>query len=254
MSKVRVIKTVSELQNYRSQLTGQVGFVPTMGALHHGHEKLLQASLKTCDHTILSIFVNPTQFNDAKDFEKYPVTWEDDLKIAEKNQISAIFYPKYQELYPDHYTYKISETEFSKLLCGATRPGHFDGVLTVVMKLFQIVKPDLVFFGEKDFQQLTLIEGLVKAFFLPIQIIPVTTERESSGLALSSRNTRLSPEGKLQAAKIYQTLMQKLSLDDIRKQLETAGFSIDYLTEYKGRRYIAAFLEGVRLIDNVNIP
>lgn len=176
---VQVFKTVRELQRWRAGLVNatnsvakdvvvkdvSVGFVPTMGALHFGHETLLRRAKSENDIVVLSIYVNPTQFNDKKDFEKYPVTWEQDLAVAQRAGVDAIFFPEYTEMYPDQYKYKITENDFSRQLCGAHRQGHFDGVLSVVMKLFQIVNPYRAYFGEKDYQQLRLIQGMVQAFF-----------------------------------------------------------------------------------------
>lgn len=249
----KVIHSAQEMIELRKSLKGSVGFVPTMGALHAGHESLLKKSRAENDISILSIFVNPTQFNDPKDFEIYPKTWNEDVQIAEKNGVDYIFSPEYASLYPDNYTYKVSENTFSRELCGAHRPGHFDGVLTVVLKLFQIVKPQKTYFGEKDHQQLTLIKNMVSAFFLPLEVIPCPTLRESSGLAMSSRNTRLSAAGKVKAAEIYKALTTIKDISAAKKHLEDLGFEMDYLEDRNGRRYVAAFLEGVRLIDNVSL-
>lgn len=231
-----------------------VGFVPTMGALHQGHASLLARSHKENDLTILSIFVNPTQFNDKNDFEKYPKTFAADFEVAQKHGVDVIFCPQYSELYPDDYKYKISESDFSLELCGASRKGHFDGVLSIVMKLFQIIKPTKSYFGEKDYQQLMLIKGMVQAFFMPLEIVAVPTLREDSGLAMSSRNTRLSSEGQAQAALIYKTITKIKDINEAKEILTQKGFDVDYLVDKNGRRFVAAFLEGVRLIDNVKIP
>lgn len=251
MNKPIVFKNISEFQNYRHSLKGTVGFVPTMGALHAGHSSLLECAKQENDFTVLSIFVNPTQFNDPKDLEKYPRTFEDDFQIATQTGVSAVFYPEFANMYPDNYKYSVTENSYSKILCGASRPGHFDGVLTVVMKLFNIVQPDRAYFGEKDYQQLHLIEGLVKAFFLPLQIRPVATLREKSGLAMSSRNARLSAEGRKKAALLFKTITEVPTVESAKNILLNYGFQIDYLEDIDGRRFVAAFLEGVRLIDNV---
>lgn len=250
---IKVIRSVKEYIDYRKSLTGSVGFVPTMGALHQGHASLIQQSSKDCDHTVLSIFVNPTQFNDPKDFEKYPQTFDADKQIAEAAGATILFYPNYQEMYPDNYKYKVIENSFSTVLCGAHRPGHFDGVLTIVMKLLNIVQPNKAYFGEKDHQQLTLIKNMVDAFFMALEIVPGKTIREESGLAMSSRNTRLSNEGKVKAALIYKTLKSEKNVETAKNILNQNGFQIDYLEDHGNRRYVAAFLEGVRLIDNVEL-
>lgn len=257
---MKVIETIAAYREWRKTIdpTLKVGFVPTMGALHAGHESLLQISKKENDFTVLSIFVNPTQFNQKEDFENYPKTWESDLKIAENAKVDVIFSPyKPAELYPDDYKYQIIEKEFSKELCGEFRPGHFDGVLAVVMKLFQIIKPTRAYFGEKDFQQLSLIQGMVAAFFLDLEIVPCPTVREESGLALSSRNLRLTDSEKSIAPKLHQIMKSAENLDDAKSVLNKLGFEVEYLidkqTAFGKRRFAAAWLGKVRLIDNVKI-
>ena len=249
-----ILRNPQEMQNWRKQIVDKsVGFVPTMGALHIGHESLLKKSKAENEITVLSIFVNPTQFNNANDLTKYPKTWESDLDMAQKNNVDAIFFPEYEAMYPDQYKYKMIENDFSTKLCGAHRPGHFDGVLSVVLKLFMIIKPNRAYFGEKDYQQLTLIQKMVEAYFLDIEIRPVPTARESSGLALSSRNLRLSEEQKRKAALIYKFLKECSQPEQVREQLTLNGFQVDYVEDYFGRRFVAAFLGEVRLIDNVQI-
>lgn len=249
-----VIRSTQEFRNWRKQHEGKViGFVPTMGALHAGHESLLIRSRKETEITVLSIFVNPTQFNNSEDFAKYPKTWDQDLAIAEKNNVDVIFAPTEKELYPFGYNYKLTENNLSQKLCGLHRPGHFDGVLTVVMKLFNIVRPQLAYFGEKDYQQLSLIQGMVERFFMDIKIIPRATVREPDGLAMSSRNVRLSPEERAKAPQIYQTLKASASAAEAASKLEKLGFKVDYVEDVDNRRYAAAFLGPVRLIDNVSI-
>lgn len=251
----QVIRTPEELKVWRNSLSPEnsVGFVPTMGALHQGHETLLQKARAENDILVLSIYVNQTQFNDPKDFEKYPITWEADLKLAEKNKVDVVFAPTYQSMYPDQYTYKVIETEFSKELCGKDRPGHFDGVLTVVMKLLNLVRPTQAYFGEKDFQQLTLIRGMVDAFFLPTKIVPVPTVREADGLAMSSRNVRLTVEQREKAPLIHKILVSAKSADEAKAALEAQNWQVDYVTDQQGRRFAAVRIGEVRLIDNVQI-
>ncbi|WP_413289808.1 pantoate--beta-alanine ligase [Bdellovibrio sp. HCB337] len=250
----RVIRSPQEFKQWRRDQAGMtVGFVPTMGALHAGHESLLKRSRDECEISVLSIFVNPTQFNDPKDFEKYPMTWEQDLAIAEANGVDVVFYPRPEEMYSDGYHYKVTEDEFSKVLCGASRPGHFDGVLSVVMRLFNVVAPTKSYFGEKDFQQLTLIQGMVRAYFMDLIIVPVPTMREADGLAMSSRNLRLTPEQRAKAPAIYKTIKTAKSAAEAVASLTEQGFKVDYVTDLKGRRFAAAFLGDVRLIDNVQI-
>lgn len=252
---MKILESPSEMRKWRNE-TGaakSVGFVPTMGALHDGHASLLRRARSENDLVVLSIFVNPTQFNDPSDFSKYPKTWDADLKIAGLCGVDAIFAPNRDVMYPDDYRYQISENEFSKLLCGASRAGHFDGVLTVVMKLFQIVAPSKAYFGEKDFQQLQLIKGMVDAFFLPLEIVPVATLREKDGLAMSSRNQRLSPEERERAPRLHDILVKSKDSESASRALAEAGFRVDYVTDIGPRRFAAAFLGEVRLIDNVEL-
>jgi pantoate--beta-alanine ligase len=255
MTKPLVVRTPQELQLWRRTLSVDisVGFVPTMGALHRGHETLLQRSVKENQVTVLSIFVNPTQFNDKKDLEKYPVTFEADLEMAAKNKVDVVFAPEYTMMYPEGYRYKVIETEFSLKLCGKDRPGHFDGVLSVVMKLLNLVQPGRAYFGEKDYQQFSLIRDMAKAFFLPYEIIPVPTVRESDGLAFSSRNVRLSPEQRTWAPKIHQAMIESASATEARQKLENSAVQVDYLEDFEGRRFAAVRVGDVRLIDNVKI-
>ena len=253
MSDLQVFSSISEFKNFRKTLKSNVGFVATMGALHQGHASLMkQASIEN-EFSVLSIYVNPTQFNNSTDLEKYPKTLEADLQIASECGVNSVILPVFSEIYADNYRYKLTETEFSKKLCGLNRPGHFDGVLTVVMKLLNIINPTKAYFGEKDFQQVQLIEDMVQSFFMDVQIIRSPTIRETSGLAMSSRNKRLSINGLKKAALIYDNLKNTESLDQVKKNLLSHNFEIDYVEEIKGRRFIAAILEGVRLIDNVKI-
>ncbi|MFV3408064.1 pantoate--beta-alanine ligase [Bdellovibrio bacteriovorus] len=249
----QVLRSPSEFQAWRRKQSGTVGFVPTMGALHTGHEELIKQARKNNDLVVLSIFVNPTQFNDPKDLEKYPQTWDQDLAMAERNNVDAIFFPRYSDMYPDNYRYKVSENEYSNLLDGAHRPGHFDGVLSVVMKLFNVVRPTKAYFGEKDFQQLTLIQGMVESFFMDLEIVPVPTVREEDGLAKSSRNLRLTPEERKKAPAIFKAITKSKSAEEAASSLSAQGFIVDYVTDVGNRRFVAAKLGEVRLIDNVQI-
>ncbi len=251
----QIIRSAEEMLLWRQKVEHKkmIGFVPTMGALHRGHETLLEKARCENDLVVLSIYVNPTQFNDKKDFEKYPITWDADVALAEKQRVDVIFAPTFDSIYPDGYKYKLQETEFSLDLCGKNRPGHFDGVLTVVMKLLNLVRPTSAYFGEKDFQQLTLIRGMVQAFFLPYDIVPVPTVRETDGLAMSSRNVRLTPEQREQAPLIYKTLTSAPSADEARAVFEKQGWNVDYVKDLKGRRFAAVHVGEVRLIDNVQI-
>lgn len=250
---IQVLESPKAMQEWRKTVQGSIGFVPTMGALHAGHEELLKRARKENDHVVLSIFVNPTQFNDANDLAKYPKTWDQDLAIAKNNGVTAIFYPQYVDMYPDNYRYKMTEHEYSMLLDGAHRPGHFDGVLSVVMKLFNIVAPNRAYFGEKDFQQLTLVKGMAESYFMNLEVVPVPTVREADGLAMSSRNTRLTAEQRQKAPAIYKAITQSSSAEQAAHLLSEQGFDVDYVTDISHRRYVAAKLGEVRLIDNVQI-
>lgn len=251
-----VLKTITETQSASQSLQKSgltVGFVPTMGALHEGHLELVRRAKSETDKVFVSIFVNPTQFNDPKDLEKYPRTFERDLELLMSAGCDYLFYPTPQDMYPFGYHYKVTEDDFSKKLCGSHRPGHFDGVLTVVMKLLNIVNPISAYFGEKDHQQLTLIKKMTQDFFMPVRIVPCPTVRESDGLAMSSRNMRLTPEQRQIAPQIYKVISSATSDQEAATQLTALGFKVDYVETLANRRYAAAFLGDVRLIDNVEV-
>lgn len=230
-----------------------VGFVPTMGALHAGHFSLIERSKNECDRTVVSIFVNPTQFNNPQDLEKYPRPIEQDLALLKSAGVGAVFLPRAEEMYADAYRFELREKELSRVLCGPTRPGHFEGVLTVVMKLFGIVSPSKAYFGEKDYQQLRLIKDMAAAFFLDTEVIACPTLREADGLAMSSRNLLLSAEHREKAALIYKLLAGPGTAGEVSAALTAAGFKVDYVEDHWGRRFVAAFLGNVRLIDNVEL-
>lgn len=229
----------------------RIGFVPTMGALHEGHLSLIRAARKECDVVIASIFVNPTQFNNSDDFAKYPNTLSQDLTKLETEGVDIAFTPVSDAMYSDGKKYYVSETTHGEELCGLTRPGHFNGVLTVVMKLLNLTNADKVYMGEKDYQQLHLVREMTKAFFMTAEIVACPTVRDEEGLALSSRNTRLSTAG-LQLARLFaKTLKTEQPLSAIREALTKNNIRIDYLEEKYGRRFAAVFIDDVRLIDNV---
>lgn len=253
MNNIQVFNSIEKFKRFRGKINGTVGFVPTMGALHAGHASLLKLCSTENDFSVLSIYINPTQFNNPTDLEKYPKTFEADLKLAAECGIHAVLLPDYSEIYADQYRYKLSESDFSKILCGAHRPGHFDGVLTIVLKLLNIVKSDRAYFGKKDYQQFKLIENMVDSFFVDTKIIGAETVREESGLAMSSRNMRLSEAALKKAALIYQFLKSEKTALDVKNKLILNGFDVDYVEDISNRRYVAALIEGVRLIDNVEI-
>ena len=246
---------LAEFRHFRRALSQEteIGFVPTMGALHDGHAELIKASVANNDLTVLSIYVNQTQFNNASDLDQYPNLLDQDLALAESLGVDVVITPDYEQMYPDGYTYQIDETEFSRMLCGAHRPGHFTGVLTVVMKLFNLVKPQRAYFGEKDCQQLRLIEGMTEAFFLDVEVVPVETIRESDGLAMSSRNLNLTPQDRALAPQLNAVISSDMNDDEAVDSLKKQGFDVDYLVTLNDRRFAAATLGSVRLIDNVKV-
>lgn len=228
-----------------------LGFVPTMGALHEGHGSLVRHSVAQNDLTLVSIFVNPTQFSDAEDLAEYPHPLDADLAAVEAQGADFVLLPRASELYPDAYRYRVSETELSTVLEGKHRAGHFDGVLTVVLKLLQIASADRAYFGEKDWQQLTLVRAMADAFFLPTTIVACPTIREPDGLAFSSRNQRLSATERERAPLFHQALSSATSAESAACALRGLGFVVDYVEDRDGRRLGAVRLGKVRLIDNV---
>lgn len=256
------MKTHSSLESWlavRNETLGRVGFVPTMGALHEGHLSLLKKARLENDTCILSIFINPTQFNNADDLKNYPKTLKTDLAMAESVGCDHILLPTQEMMYPDNYRFRVTENSFSKVLCGAHRPGHFDGVLTIVMKLLHLTQADRAYFGEKDFQQFELIRQMTKSFFMNVDVIGVPTVRESDGLAMSSRNLRLSESDRKKASLLSKTLGSSLdnSADAVKLELAKLGFAVDYVEDHvvgeppQPRRFVAATLGTTRLIDNM---
>lgn len=278
-----IIKTKADLKaclnKYRKE-GAKLGFVPTMGALHQGHQRLLQEARKACDMVVCSIFVNPTQFNDPVDFQRYPVTLEQDLLLVSAANSDLLFLPATETLYPaglqhlEQYDLGFLETVFE----GSHRPGHFQGVCQVMSRLLHLVQPDQLFMGAKDYQQCMVIDWLLKYEGMQTELIKVDTVREEDGLAMSSRNLRLSAAERSIAPTLYATL-QKVgerlatvpageALQEGRQNLAHAGFRVDYLDiadanslqpleEWDGQRPLvllaAAFLGSVRLIDNLQL-
>lgn len=256
-----------------------VGLVPTMGALHEGHLSLIQKALSENDIVVVSIFVNPTQFNNAEDLEKYPRNLSGDIKTIERlSQEVVIFAPEISEMYES--TPKAISFDFGgldKVMEGKFREGHFQGVATIVEKLFELVKPTRAYFGEKDYQQILIIKSMLEQRKLPVTLVPCPIVREKSGLAMSSRNERLSPEGRKQAAFIYSVLQEAQKLFTtasvaeveafVKEQFsQKEGFDLEYFTITKSdtleevkekkssesyRAFITVYVEGVRLIDNI---
>ena len=207
------MKTITSIADIQKELLvhkqngKKIGFVPTMGFLHEGHEQLLTVARKENDIVVLSIFVNPLQFGENEDLDKYPRDYERDEAVARKNDVDYIFYPSVQEMYPESPSVTIKVNQRTDVMCGKSRPGHFDGVATVVTKLFHIVQPDQAYFGLKDAQQVAVIEGLVKDLNFPITIKRVSIIREEDGLAKSSRNVYLSAEEREEAKQLFASLV-----------------------------------------------
>lgn len=276
-----VLESYAQTRAYvktQKQRGATIALVPTMGALHAGHLKLIEVAKAHADIVMCSIFVNPTQFNDPKDLEAYPRTLERDQQLLISKGCDAVFLPSASEVYPpDDSPWSIDLGRLDEIWEGAHRPGHFQGVTQIVYKLFQLIQPDKAIFGQKDLQQVKVIQKMVALKGLPVQIITVPTEREPNGLALSSRNERLSKTGRACAAAIFSALnmiksgfrhrtfgqLKRDALDEIES---AGGFDVEYLgicdadtleeaTHYEeGRDYvaiIAVWYEGVRLIDNL---
>lgn len=252
---MKIFNDIHEWIAFRKSLpvNKTLGVVMTMGALHEGHLSLIRRSKQENDYTVCTIFVNPTQFDRKDDFDKYPITLDADSSTLENLKTDFLLLPDYKQIYPDEYRYKVMENDLSTILCGATRNGHFDGVLTVVMKLLHIVNANRAYFGKKDFQQYRLIKKMAEAFFLDTEIIGCEIVRENDGLAMSSRNVRLSVAGREKASFYASTFKKDLPLNEIRQILEGFDIKVDYLEERFGRRFIAVFIESVRLIDNFEL-
>lgn len=277
---MQVLKSKNELvsliDNYKKE-GKTVGFVPTMGALHQGHLSLVKECKKNSDITVVSIFVNPTQFNDPEDLKRYPRTLEKDAELLISVECDLIFAPSVEEIYPEPDTRKFDFGYIESVMEGARRPGHFNGVGQVVSRLFDIVRPDKAFFGMKDFQQIAIIKNMVKQLKYNIQIVPCPIVREESGLALSSRNTLLDEEHKKNAPHIHATLKKacnlasEMSVPDLKKWITDEINSNPFLeTEYveivddttlkviedwteKGKKVacVAVYAGKIRLIDNI---
>lgn len=272
--------TIKDLQKAVSASKNEgktVGFVPTMGALHEGHVSLVKKCCEQNDICVVSIFVNPTQFNNPDDLEKYPRTIEQDTKVLEEAGASIVFIPSVEEVYPEPDNRQFDFGQLDKVMEGKFRPGHFNGVAQVVSRLFDIVKPDRAYFGEKDFQQLAIIRQMVRQLDIPVEIVPMPIKREVSGLAMSSRNQRLTENQKKEAVNIYKILSESKALyknktvDEVRSQviesinkidsLEVEYFEIvdgntlQQISSWKDSDYavgcITVFCGEVRLIDNI---
>jgi len=275
-----IFKKVTDLQRWLDAQRGtghRVGFAPTMGALHQGHLELVRLSKRAGDLAVVSIFVNPTQFNDPKDLEKYPRTPERDIELLLSADCDALFMPPVEEVYPpgQNFNIQLDFKQLAEVMEGEFRPGHFAGMATVVHRLLDIVRPRRLYMGQKDFQQLSIVRDMLRQLQMPIELVMCPTVREPDGLAMSSRNVRLSPEMRAAAPIIYQTLMwAKTELSqrdapeiqqDALQKLSTAGLRPEYFDIVDGitllpvQRWndsefivacVAAFAGDVRLIDN----
>lgn len=256
-----------------------IGVVPTMGALHDGHLSLVAAAKAACDRVIVTIFVNPKQFNQGSDLDNYPRTEEEDARKLERFDVDAVYAPDVTQIYPDGFCTNVSVMGMTDVLCGAHRVGHFDGVATVVTKLFTQTSADKAFFGEKDFQQLMVVQRMAQDLDIPIEVVGCPTIREEDGLAMSSRNLLLSDRARVKAPilnevmdDVVEQLGQGAAFSTLQAKaiarLEAAGFTeVDYFemrscagltlldrpTE-PARLFAAAWLAGVRLIDNIDVP
>lgn len=276
MSELVIIR--EELARARAALPGTVGVVMTMGALHEGHQTLLRAAREQADHVLVTIFVNPLQFGPHEDFDRYPRTLAADLEICRRAGVDLVFAPSGEEMYPGgEPRVRVDPGLLGEDLEGQSRPGFFHGVLTVVLKLFQLTRPDLAFFGEKDYQQLTLVRRMVRDFDVPVRIVDVPTVREPDGLARSSRNRYLSPPQRIAALSLSAALWAGARaaskgrdaagvLDTAHQEFEsgTPGTQLDYLVltdpdlepgpvAGPARLLIAAWVGATRLIDNMAI-
>jgi pantoate--beta-alanine ligase len=257
----------------------RVALVPTMGALHGGHISLTEMARDHADRVIASIFVNPTQFGPNEDFDSYPRTWDSDIALLEQAGVDAVYAPSASEMYPDGFATRVLVDGLTTVLCGAARPGHFDGVGQVVAKLLLQAMPDVAVFGEKDYQQLLVIRRVVSDLNIPVEILGAPTKREADGLAMSSRNRSLTAEERQVAPMLQQGLLEIVTLaqsgadptaliSDLKSKWTQAGFGpIDYLeirsadtlslidgpVDQPAHVFVAARLGGARLIDNLPI-
>lgn len=278
---MKILRSVADLRRATAdwRRAGQVvGVVPTMGALHDGHLALVGRARADCDRVIATIFVNPKQFNSAEDLAKYPRTEEADAEKLRAAGVDVLFAPAADEVYPAGFATAVSVSAgLTGVLEGAFRPGHFDGMATVVTKLFLMTQADRAYFGEKDWQQLQVVRRMVADLNIPVSVIPCATHREADGLAMSSRNVRLSPEGRAHAPALFAAMTRAAAalregagpeaLAAAEAEVLAAGFTaVDYLTlagaedlapmtrlDRPGRLLAAAWLDGVRLIDNIAV-
>lgn len=251
MMKMKLIYTIQELRAELDALRQQgksIGLVPTMGALHAGHASLVKRAVAENDVVVVSDFVNPTQFNDKNDLLKYPRTLEADCQLLEKEGAAYVFAPSVEEIYPEPDTRQFSYAPLDTVMEGKFRPGHFNGVCQIVSKLFMIVEPTRAYFGEKDFQQLAIIREMVKQMQFPLQIVGCPIVREEDGLALSSRNARLSTTEREFALNISQTLFRSKTFANTHTVAETQKYVEDAIAASKGLR-----LEYFEIVDGTTL-
>ncbi|MBP7821821.1 MAG: pantoate--beta-alanine ligase [Saprospiraceae bacterium] len=277
-----IFKTVVALQQFlndRKEEGKKIGFAPTMGALHQGHLSLIRESQKDNQISVCSIFVNPKQFNDPNDYNKYPITTNADIELLESVDCDVLFLPSISEIYPNHIVTKINIDigHFSKVMEGEFRPGHFQGMMEVVKRLLEIVQPDNLYMGQKDFQQFSIIRLMIQKLSLPYHLVMCPIKREADGLAMSSRNVRLTPEGRENAHYIYDILCQAKSMVRTHTPTQIEEWAMDSLYEHKGFKpeyfrivdvntllpvwdwndaediiaCVATWIDDVRLIDNM---
>ena len=234
---MKLIHTIGDLRQALAEARAKgekIGLVPTMGALHAGHASLVRRSVEENGLTVVSVFLNPTQFNDKKDLERYPRTLEADCALLEQVGADIVFAPSVEEMYPEPDTRRFSYPPVDTVMEGAFRPGHFNGVCQIVSKLFAAVEPDRAYFGEKDFQQIAVVRAMVKDLGFGVEIVPCPVVREESGLAMSSRNTLLTDEGRAVAANIYAVLSKSRNFASTHTLAETRRYVVDALNAIVG--------------------
>jgi pantoate--beta-alanine ligase len=278
MYKMVVIDSIEKMQSISANWSGEVGFVPTMGYLHEGHLSLVKKAKENCEIVVVSIYVNPSQFAPNEDLDTYPRDFERDKKLLEELQVDYLFFPKDSEMYPKDYKTWVNVNDLTKVLCGSSRPTHFQGVTTIVTKLINIVNPDKMFMGEKDFQQITVLKRMVEDLNFRVKIIGCAIVREEDGLAMSSRNKNLKQEDREKALTLSRSIKQakkmfkdgeiesKIIKREIRNLINSSGANVDYveivdpvtlenvgIVDAQSRLILAAYVGSVRLIDNDNL-
>ncbi|HNX02963.1 MAG TPA: pantoate--beta-alanine ligase [Candidatus Cloacimonas sp.] len=274
---MQIIESILQMQEISNKWDRgkKIGFVPTMGYFHQGHLSLVAEANRQCDTTVVSIFVNPSQFGPNEDFTSYPRDLQRDLELLKKYRVDYVFHPSPQQIYPEPYRTWVNVEGLSSILCGASRPGHFRGVATIILKLTNLIKPNLMFMGEKDFQQVTVLKTMLKDLNCNTRIVSCPIVREDDGLAMSSRNIYLNPEQRKQALCLYQTIKEsqtlyKQGLKDVsllknraKEIIESSGGKIDYISfvdsnslqeptvaDEDTRIMLAVYIGKTRLIDN----